>query len=204
MWKSLSCFFFLLSCYSYIDNLMFFPRADMISPPASLWSSWWEDWKKKPIHSPATSYSSASSQLLPRIKHRTLLPDKQSPPIILSLLLNFLCFHSLCNLNLSPTVNFPTHLSNEPFSSAPWPADWELRPPKLIPAALFRARTDPPWSYPRLTLPVSPLAYCLSLHNRKGPSKFTYPSLLLLSSSNSLFGYCSFTFCALRRTSEAV
>ena len=180
-WKSLSYSFFLLLSFYYNDNLRFFPRADMISPPASFWSSWWEGWKTKPIHSPATSFSSSSSKLLPRAKHRmSLFPNKPSSLLVLSLLLNLLCFISLCDLYLSSTGISTTNLTNEPFSSAPGPAEWELGHPTLIPAALFRAQTDPPWSSPRLTLPISPMAYCLSLHPRKGPSKFTYPSYSFL------------------------
>jgi hypothetical protein len=181
-WKWLYFLFSLLSCFSCIDNLRFFPRADMNCPPASFCGSWWEGWKqKKTTHSPPTFLSSVNSnQRLLRAKNRTpLLPNKLPPLLLLSLLLNILCFLNLCNFYLSPTVIFPT-ITNEPFSSAPGPAEWELRSPTPILAAPLRTQTDPSWSFPRLTLPVIPLAYCLSLHTRKRPTKLTYASYFSL------------------------
>ena len=178
-WKSLSSFFLLLFFY-YNDNLRFFPRAAMDCPP---WSSWWKGWKqKKPTHSPPTFLSSVkSNQRLLRAKHMTrLVPNKPSSLLLLSLLLNLLCFLNLCNLYLSPIVISPTIITNEPFSSAPGPAELELRSPTPILAAPLRAQTDPPWTFPRLTLPVIPLAYCLSLHTSKRSSKFTYASYFSL------------------------
>jgi len=149
------------------------------------------------------SLSSASCQLLPRAKHRmSLFLNKPSSLLLLSLLLNLLCFLNLCNLYLSPTGITTTNLSNEPFSSALGPAEWELGPPSLIPTALLRAQTDPPWSSPLLTLPVSPMAYRLSRHSRKGPSKFTYPSYFFLLAT-LFFCHNSPTCCALRRTNAA-